>query len=280
MSTPCANVTTSVVLSLARADALARRHERELSAPLRSRFVELLLALGGNGTVNVIVIGGSIPAARMCVRTGASGLWASKYVCSYPSRFARWLAAAHCRDRSAVNFVNRASGGSTTAGWLPSLPSVPLQNERPDGLLLIDFAMNDKFDGVDFSRNESNQVVSTSPVAAATEVMLRFLLGGPHSAQPGSCRGHLRRRQRPLSERACDDRSQVRRTICALPCTARDSICPPLRQALLPCSNAGHYSLAVQGPKLRPPRTWYVRADQRWAGALVVGFREGSLAIG
>ena len=176
MSTPCANVTTSVVLSLARADALARRHERELSAPLRSRFVELLLALGGNGTVNVIVIGGSIPAARMCVRTGASGLWASKYVCSYPSRFARWLAAAHCRDRSAVNFVNRASGGSTTAGWLPSLPSVPLQNERPDGLLLIDFAMNDKFDGVDFSRNESNQVVSTSPVAAATEVMLRFLL--------------------------------------------------------------------------------------------------------
>ena len=142
--------------------------------------------------VKVGIIGGSVPAGRGCddPQRGLRGEH-----CAYSARFATWLRCFHSKRR--LELVNHATGGVTTAGALPELPVLLHTIDPADGKkrlvdwLLIDFATNDAaFQSYQYGPEDSwNQwntrnkprwnesaAVAESPVAAATEIMLRYLM--------------------------------------------------------------------------------------------------------
>lgn len=96
--------------------------------------------------------------------------------CSYPARFGAWLRCRHGLDDTKFELLNRGRGGVTTSAALPMLPSL-VQIFRDDATyqladwLIVDFSAND----IAFPGSKSTNI-TLNPVAAATEIMLRFLL--------------------------------------------------------------------------------------------------------
>ena len=104
--------------------------------------------------------------------------------CSYPARFSRWLAETYYgADASKLKFINRALGGTTTAGALPQLSQLISQGgvEIPD-LVIVDYGVNDRFeeqDWLDHGTYRKDVSIGNSAgdkVFAATEALLRYVL--------------------------------------------------------------------------------------------------------
>ena len=174
------NVTAQGALWSDHINDIAVNHSRALSHALRPRYARLLEVLNSGGHAEVIAIGGSIPAGRSC---NSSDERASRTECAYPARFSAWLSSYYCLPIGNLGFSNRATGGTTTAGSLPQLPELLLQDRATLGLLLVDFGLNDMYTGqYDESKHHhraidaDNADVSTSPVAGATEALLLHIL--------------------------------------------------------------------------------------------------------
>ena len=164
----------------ARASIYARSQERAY------RKLDATLKL--QKTVRIVALGGSMVAGMGCSDRNVSA-WASGPLraCSYPDRFANLLRDAHYSEAhgSNISYVNRATGGTTTAAALPMMDSLLTTDveaptvEYPD-LLLIDYSLNDEVDEQDVVHGRVP--TSATPifskydqVYAANEQMLRHL---------------------------------------------------------------------------------------------------------
>ena len=140
----------------------------------RSAYAELERLLRAARRVRAVVIGGSVAAGSWCDDL-KHGLRGTK--CAFTSRFGDWM-RCHYAHRQ-LDVANRARGGVTTAAALPLLPSMvrvydDMNKEAIADWLLIDFSANDAAFGYYYG-GDSELAPSKRPVAAATEVMLRYL---------------------------------------------------------------------------------------------------------
>ena len=175
--------------------------EQPLSSEQRRAWRGLLRALATpRRRVSAVAVGGSVPSGTTCVDRALGlprGSKDQERACAYPSRFARWLWAVHCRSSATTFFANRALGGTTTAGALPMLPLMVADVEeagqegdkhgRAADMLLVDFAVNDHYAEQDWGTSPRDSTRSAPSrawaVEAATEVLLRHVLSSsPHTA--------------------------------------------------------------------------------------------------
>lgn len=174
--------TVGDILSLTRSDighvfASSLAH---MSASQSAVYSTLESKLRARAPVRIVALGGSMQAGTTCKEREVQGR-----ACSYTARFAAhldseyrvpWMPSLfHTRF---LDYSNRAVGGTTTAGALPSLlvnvGSGPESDEPPDWIL-IDFSENDAHETPDESAT-SAPPVTADRVFAASEAMLRFLL--------------------------------------------------------------------------------------------------------
>ena len=157
-----------------------------------SPFASFLRKLEAREPVSVVAIGGSMMAGTNCdIKSPIQGR-----PCTYTARFARWLEREYGYE-DGVRYENRAVGGTTTAGALPSLPHLISIADADRGLSLlpdvvfIDFSVNDRAEAQDWidqhqaappatrhsaSGGPTEARNATAEVRAATEAMLRYLL--------------------------------------------------------------------------------------------------------
>ena len=90
--------------------------------------------------MTLVALGDSLLAGMGCHEENRRLSWKR---CSYPQRLVEQLNATSC---TAFRLINRAVGGTTTAGALPQLPllvSLDDTHRAPD-LVLIDYSLNDQ----------------------------------------------------------------------------------------------------------------------------------------
>ena len=163
------------------------------------------------GNRTVIALGDSLLGGMGCSERGQS-----ETQCAYPARLGRALS---CRmaSNSSIRVINRAVGGTTTAGALPQLPLLAGVSGDPDqtgaaapDVVLIDYSLNDQSQRQDWTTASAgapgqpsadapspskssfwwarewarrSSGAATAEVGAATESMLRYLLTAlPNSA--------------------------------------------------------------------------------------------------
>ena len=165
--------------------AQARFALANASAAQRQGYARVLSALrAGHHQMMFIALGGSVLRGNGC-----SEPWPNLAVglnCSYPNRFALWLQRRYGARR--LRYSNRALGGTTTLASLAQIPTLlglehgvaqllPLLKgdgssgsvaSRQDAVAPADFLL------IDFSVNDRTEPAAR--IAAATEVLLRFLL--------------------------------------------------------------------------------------------------------
>ena len=99
-------------------DAIVRASPAKLmSPPQRRAWANVFATLRANGSVSLVMIGGSMARGQGC-----TALNAEQATCAYAGRLASWL-----RGRfpwATILFDNRAVGGMTTGAALLSLPSL------------------------------------------------------------------------------------------------------------------------------------------------------------
>jgi hypothetical protein len=132
-------------------------------------------ALSSGRPVAATFLGGSVVLGMGCGEGDVTGTR-----CAYPHRFEQWMRT--CEGHSNFTVTNGATGGTTTISVLPQLPeympeadldqAVGTESSWPEQLLVIDFSTNDSVlrTGLDAASQ------ARSPLVAATEVMLRWLL--------------------------------------------------------------------------------------------------------
>ena len=150
----------------------ARGMQRDAWRAASSRF-------SSGAPVSIVVIGGSLAAGSECSTDCAPLAWAADSrlgsQCAYSGRFAAWLARVY--PHANVRLVNRALGGMTTAGILPTLREVVAPDGTVPEFLFVDFSVNDANEAQDWSSLLSRgRGVSEHKILEATEVLLRFIL--------------------------------------------------------------------------------------------------------
>ena len=150
--------------------------------------------------VRTVIVGGSVTHGTSC-EDREHGLKETE--CAYAARFGTYLRCHYAHKQ--IHVLNRARGGVTSAAALPLLPAMlriyddDAVQEADADWLLVDFSSNDAafgyyYGATNFSRSDS---LETSPVAAATEVMLRYLIA-EHPSLPilvieSTCHSHATR---------------------------------------------------------------------------------------
>ncbi|KAL1507364.1 hypothetical protein AB1Y20_008210 [Prymnesium parvum] len=146
----------------------------------RRAFTSLLSKLERQQPVSVVSVGGSMTAGMMCDDVLARRRMRN---CSYPERFVELLRTAFYppRERALLSHANRATGGTTTAAFLPQMDVLLAAHADAAvlaDLLLVDFSANDEFEEQDWglpSSAEVSRFLKQDKVFAATEVLLRRL---------------------------------------------------------------------------------------------------------
>lgn len=162
-----------------------------ISGSQERAYKKLYAKLKHQKQVKIVALGGSMLVGMGCRDLNVSA-WASgpSRACSYPDRFANLLHDAHYSEENGSNvfYVNRATGGTTTAAALPMMDSLLTTDveaptaEHPD-LLLIDYSVNDQDleqDAVHFGQDTrvtsaTSGFTKYDEVYAANEQMLRHL---------------------------------------------------------------------------------------------------------
>ena len=162
-----------------------------LSAQQWASWSRLDARLRGHGTARVVAIGGSMASGVGCFEGGLH-----PRQCAYSSRWVDWLRSTFygCLGQGRLEVINRAVGGTTTATAVPMLPyllTVERRRAAPNGsqattaadLLVVDYSCNDQFEAQGSERHkgarpgdEADASLATSPVAAATEGLLRYVM--------------------------------------------------------------------------------------------------------
>ena len=156
-----------------------------VSSQQRRAYAALVHSLRSNHRVHTVVVGGSVTAGSGC-EDRKHGLHGAQ--CAFSARFGHWIRCHYAHNQ--LHVANRARGGVTTAAALPLLPSMLRIFEDTDAeqevltdWLLIDFSSNDAAFGYYYGASPPLRLrrllemesLASSPIAAATEVMLRYL---------------------------------------------------------------------------------------------------------
>ena len=153
-----------------------------VSSQQKRAYAALVHSLLSDHRVNAVVIGGSVTAGTGC-NDDEHGLHGAQ--CSFSARFGHWMRCHYAHKQ--LHIAHRARGGLTTAAALPLLPPMlrlfegtATEQEVLTDWLLVDFSSNDAafeyyYGASPSSRRLLEMDLASTPVAAATEVMLRYL---------------------------------------------------------------------------------------------------------
>lgn len=157
---------------------LADAQAMNAASPQAVAHTRVLNRLLARKHTSIVVIGGSMVAGQGCTRKPYTSSEPKQLAeCSYASRFVGWLRRAFGIPDQMLWFSNRAAGGTDTGGGLPQLPLLIDAGGHAADLLIVDYSANDWInEALRHSENRSARSVSRSPSAAATEVLLRFML--------------------------------------------------------------------------------------------------------
>jgi len=148
---------------------------QRISSVQANAFLKIKASLESGEDISITALGGSMMAGVDCSDGHLKGK-----SCSYSARFARALAEKYScvgKNSSCVKYVNRASGGTTTAGSLPQLPILLDSAASSQLLVIIDFSVNDRFEVQDWTGAADSRkgVIDEEHVFAATEVLIRWV---------------------------------------------------------------------------------------------------------
>jgi len=170
----CTQAEDSWVLNATELRHNAHRAANSLASKqlLAHRRMQNVLRRGG--TVLATFLGGSVVTGQT-LRNCATGI--SGPACAYPARAEKWM--QQCSGLAGrFQVANQATGATTTISILPQLPEffqgtseLGCEGSEPK-LVVIDFSTNDAV----FNSGSDPASQAKSPLLAATEVMLRWLL--------------------------------------------------------------------------------------------------------